>query len=82
MRFLTKRPKIEQIQEELNMVMEVMSSDVFIYLDLFVFSLIVTILLSPLLNSLKLSCVLFAASYGLSSGIYLAAFSRLFRKIK
>lgn len=82
MRFLTKRPKIELIQEELNTVMEVMTSSIFIYLDIFVFSLIFTILLAPFLNSLTLSCILFAGSYGLFSGIYLAAFSRLFRKIK
>lgn len=55
MRFLIKRPKIELIQDELNTVMEVMSAEVFIYLDLLIFSLIFTFLLAPIFNSLALS---------------------------
>lgn len=80
MRFLIKWPKIELIQDELNTVMEVMSAEVFIYLDLLIFSLIFTFLLAPIFNSLALSCLQFACSYSFFSWIYLTAFSRLFRK--
>ncbi|NRD80488.1 hypothetical protein HPT25_24505 [Bacillus sp. BRMEA1] len=80
MRFLFKRPKIDLIEEELDAVMEVMTSDIFIYLDLFVCSLILTLFLTPILNSLPLSCLLFIGTFGFFSGIYMAAFSRLNKK--
>ncbi|MFP5107813.1 hypothetical protein ACSU6B_13675 [Neobacillus sp. C211] len=76
MRFLYKRPRIEHIQEELNTVMEVMVSDVFIYLDLFVFSLIFTMLLSSTLHSLAMSILFFIGCYSLFSCVYLLVFNR------
>ncbi|MBT2737055.1 hypothetical protein QF028_001240 [Neobacillus sp. B4I6] len=76
MRFLYKRPRIEHIQEELNTVMEVMVSDVFIYLDLFVFSLIFTMLLSSTLHSLAMSILFFIGCYSLFSCVYLFVFNR------
>jgi len=76
MRFLYKRPKIEHVREELNTLMEVMVSDHFVYLDLFVFSLIFTMLLSPAINSLAMSILFFFASYSLFSCLYYFLFSR------
>jgi len=75
MRFLYKRPRMEQIHEELNTVMDVMVSDVFVYLDLFVFSLIFTFLLSPVWHSLALSVLFFLGTYSLFSCIYFFVFS-------
>lgn len=82
MRFLYKRPRMEHIQEELNTVMEVMVSDVFIYLDIVVFSFIFTMLLSSALHSLALSILFFLGSYSLFSGIYVFVFNRKVKKIK
>lgn len=77
MRFLYKRPRIEHVHEELNTLMELMVSDLFVYLDLFVFSLIFTILLSPVINSLVLSILFFLASYSLFSSLYYFLLSRI-----
>jgi hypothetical protein len=76
MRFLYKRPRMEHIHDELNTVMEVMVSDVFIYLDLFVFSLIFTLLLSSVLHSLALSILFFVICYGLFSCVYILVFNQ------
>lgn len=80
MRFLYKRPQMDAIQEELDTLMEVMASDLFIYLDLLVFSLVFTLLLSPVLKTLTLSVLFLAACYGLFSFIYFFMVSRLSRK--
>ncbi|WHY75785.1 hypothetical protein QNH20_16845 [Neobacillus sp. WH10] len=76
MRFLYKRPRIENVREELNTLMELMVSDLFVYLDLFVFSLIFTMLLSPVIKSLALSILFFLASYCLFSSLYYFLLSR------
>lgn len=70
MRSLFKRPHINMLQEELETVMEVMASDLFIYLDLFVFSLIFTLLLGPVFQSFVISILFLAGSYGIFSSIY------------
>ncbi|MEH7305023.1 hypothetical protein [Neobacillus drentensis] len=75
MRFLYKRPRMEQIDEELNTVMDVMVSDVFVYLDLFVFSLIFTFLLSSVWHSLALSILFFLGTYSLFSCVYFFIFT-------
>jgi uncharacterized membrane protein (DUF373 family) len=80
MRFLYKRPRMEQIHEELNTVMDVMVSDIFIYLDLFLFSLIFTLLLSSVLHTLTLSILFFFVCYSLFSGIYFFVFSQKEKK--
>lgn len=80
MRFLYKRPRSDAIQEELDTLMEVMASDMFIYLDLFVFSLIFTLFLSPVLKSLALSCLFLTACFSLFSCIYYFLVSRFFGK--
>ncbi|WML40278.1 hypothetical protein RCG19_00905 [Neobacillus sp. OS1-2] len=80
MRFLYKRPRIEHVQEELDTLMEVMVSDLFVYLDLFVFSLIFTLLLSPAINSFALSILFFIAAYSLFTSLYYFLFSRIMNK--
>ncbi|WP_413309300.1 hypothetical protein AA0X95_12555 [Bacillus sp. 1P10SD] len=80
MRFLYKRPRMEQIQEELNTVMEVMVSDLFIYLDLFIFSIIFTLLLFPVMHSLFMSILFFFAFYSLFACLYFFVFNRLMKK--
>lgn len=80
MRFLYKRPRIDAIQEELETLMEVMASDLFIYFDLFVFSLIFTLFLSPVLKSLVLSILFLAACFSLFSCVYFFMVSRLCEK--
>ncbi|EKN69508.1 hypothetical protein BABA_08776 [Neobacillus bataviensis LMG 21833] len=80
MRFLYKRPRMEHVQEELDTLMEVMVSDLFIYLDLFLFSLIFTLLLSPIINSFALSILFFIAAYSLFSSLYYFLISRIMNK--
>ncbi|CAH2715546.1 hypothetical protein BACCIP111895_02730 [Neobacillus rhizosphaerae] len=80
MRFLYRRPKLDLINEELNTVMEVMVSDVFVYLDLFVFSFIFTLLLSPVLPSIAMSILFFLACYGLLSCLYFLIFNLILKK--
>ncbi|WP_462411948.1 hypothetical protein [Neobacillus sp. Marseille-QA0830] len=77
MRFLYKRPRMEFIQEELNTVMEVMSSDVFIYLDLFVFSLIFTLLLSPAIASVSHMILFLVICYSLFASVYYFIVNRI-----
>jgi len=79
MRFLYKRPKMEHVREELDTLMEVMVSDLFVYLDLFVFSLIFTMLLYPAINSIALSILFFFASYSLFSCLYYFLISRILK---
>jgi hypothetical protein len=76
MRFLYKRPRMEHVREELNTVMDVMVSDVFVYLDLFLFSLIFTFLLSPVLHSLAFSILFFLGSYSIFACVYFFLFTR------
>lgn len=79
MRFLYKRQQMEAIHEELEAVMEVMASDLFVYLDLFVFSLIFTLLLSPIIKTLALSILFLFVCYGLFCCLYAFVFNRLFK---
>jgi hypothetical protein len=80
MRFLYKRPRMEHIQEELNNVMEVMVSDIFIYLDLFIFSIIFTLLLFPVMHSLVMSILFFFTFYSLFACLYFFVFNRWMKK--
>jgi hypothetical protein len=80
MRFLYKRPRLEHIHDELNTVMEVMVSNVFIYLDLFVFSLIFTLLLSSVLHSVAMSILFFVICYSLFCSVYILVFNRKAKK--
>lgn len=71
---------MELVNDELDTVMEVMTSDALIYLDLIVLSFVFTLLLSPVLQSLTLSILFFFASFGLFSSFYYFIFKRLFKK--
>ncbi|MEH7093374.1 hypothetical protein [Neobacillus vireti] len=70
MRFLYKRPRLDQVSDELDTLMEVMVSDLFIYLDLFVFSFIFTMFLSPVIPSLTIAILFFLASYSFFGCLY------------
>ncbi|MCM3724313.1 hypothetical protein M3226_01170 [Neobacillus cucumis] len=77
MRFLYKRPKLDQVSEELETLMEVMVSDLFIYLDLFIFSIIFTIFLSPVIPSLTMALLFFVASYSFFGCLYYFVISKI-----
>ncbi|MDQ1145357.1 antibiotic biosynthesis monooxygenase (ABM) superfamily enzyme [Bacillus sp. SORGH_AS 510] len=80
MRFIYKRPRMEQIHDDLNTVMEVMVSDVFICMDLFIFSIIFTLLLSPVIQSIVISILLFIVFYSLFVSLYFLVFNRIMKK--
>ncbi|MEH7545306.1 hypothetical protein COJ85_16445 [Bacillus sp. AFS076308] len=77
MRFLYKRPKLDHVSEELETLMEVMVSDLFIYLDLFIFSFIFTIFLSPVIPSLTMALLFFLASYSFFGCLYYFVISKI-----
>ncbi|MEH7418196.1 hypothetical protein V7266_23285 [Neobacillus drentensis] len=77
MRFLYKRPKLDHVSEELETLMEVMVSDLFIYLDLFIFSFIFTIFLSPVIPSLTMALLFFLASYSFFGSLYYFVISKI-----
>lgn len=81
MRFLYKRPKMENVSEEINTLMEVMVSETLIYVDLFLYSFIFTVLLSPALHSVKFCILFFFACYVFFSGLYFFVFNRLLKKL-
>jgi hypothetical protein len=80
MRFLYKRPKMELIDEEINTVMEVLTCDTFIYLDLLVISFVFTLLLSPVRQSIPVSILFFFVSFAAFSSLYFFVFNRLVKK--
>jgi hypothetical protein len=80
MRFFYKRPKLKSVSKELETLMEVMVSDMFIYLDLFIFSLIFTMFLSPVLTSLFMKILLFLASYSFFCSLYYFIVSKIMIK--
>ncbi|TWE06096.1 hypothetical protein FB550_102114 [Neobacillus bataviensis] len=77
MRFLYKRPKLDHVSEELETLMELMVSDLFIYLDLFIFSFIFTIFLSPVIPSLTMALLFFLASYSFFGCLYYFVISKI-----
>jgi hypothetical protein len=77
MRFLYKRPRLDQVSKELETLMEVMVSDQFIYLDLFVFSFIFTLFLAPVIPSLIIAILFFLASYSFFGCIYHFVISKI-----
>ena len=80
MRFLYKRPRLDQVSEELEILMEVMVSDVFIYLDLFLFSVIFTLLLSPVIPSFTFAILFFLACYSMFCSVYYFIISKIMIK--
>ncbi|MDR6998170.1 antibiotic biosynthesis monooxygenase (ABM) superfamily enzyme [Neobacillus niacini] len=79
MRFLYKRPRMEQVNEELDTLMDVMSSDLFILLDLFWLSLIFSLLLTPALQTVTHFILFFTGSYVLFTSVYFFVFKRMFK---
>ncbi|WP_251552364.1 hypothetical protein [Neobacillus muris] len=77
MRFLYKRSRVDLANEELNTVMDVVSSDLFIYLDLFVFSIIFTLLLSPAIASVSHMILFLVVCYSLFACVYYFVVSRI-----
>ena len=63
MRFLFKRPNAENVKQDLDTVINVMLSDIYIYFDLLWYSLIFTLFLIPVLHSLKAAILFFGGSY-------------------
>lgn len=80
MRFFYKRPKIDDVRDELNTLMEVMMSDFFVVLDIFLFSVIFTLLLFPTFHSVKIVILSFFGSFGTFNILYFFVFNRFFRK--
>lgn len=76
MRFLYKRPNINNVREELELVLDVLMSDIFIVLDLFFFSLFFTFFLLPVLNSLIIAFVFFAGAFLFFLCLYFILFKR------
>lgn len=81
MRFLYKRPKPEDVSDEINTLMEVMVSKTLIYVDLFLYSFIFSVLLSPVLHSVMFSVLFFFACYVFFSCLYFFVFNRLWKKL-
>lgn len=63
MRFLFKRPNIENVKQDLDTVINVMLSEVYIYFDLLWYSLIFTLFLIPVLHSLMAAILFFGGCY-------------------
>lgn len=80
MRFLYRQPRLESIREELDTVIDVMSSEFFIYLDLFWYSLILALFLSTIVHSFILTILIFFSSYVFFISLYLLFFKRPPRK--
>ncbi|MED4226771.1 hypothetical protein [Neobacillus cucumis] len=80
MRFFYKRPNPKSVSEELETLMEVMVSDMFIYLDLFIFSLIFTMFMSPVIPSLFMKILFFLSSYAFFYSLYYFIVSKIMIK--
>lgn len=81
MRFLYKRPNMDEVRSELGMVLDVWMSEIFIFMDLFFFSLIFTAFLYPVLHSLILSLVFFSGSYVFFYSLYRVLFKKPKKKL-
>ena len=82
MRFLYKRPRMEDVQEELNTLMDLMVSKTFVIIDLFWCCLIFTLLLSPVLPTVTMSILFFCGSYVFFNVLYYLFFYPYIKKIK
>ncbi|MCQ6277823.1 hypothetical protein [Bacillus sp. EB600] len=80
MRFLYKRPRINDIRADLDIVMDVLMSDLFIMLDLFWCSTIFTILLFPILPSITIAVLFFCCSYLFFNSLYFLFFKKRKKK--
>lgn len=80
MRFLYKRPNINDVNEELELVLDVLMSDFFIVMDLFWYSLMFTLFLFPVLNSLIFALVFFMGCYIFFLSLYFIIFKKKRKK--
>jgi hypothetical protein len=80
MRFRYKRPKIDDVREELTTLIDVMSSTSFIFVDLFVYSFFFTLLLSPVLHTLANSVLFFGGCYIFFTSLYYFIFKGPLKK--
>ncbi|SFB25893.1 hypothetical protein SAMN04488577_0195 [Bacillus sp. cl95] len=71
MRTTYKRPRIEQMHSDLNLVQESLIADKFIFFDLIWYSIIFTLLVSSPLQTVTVSIMTFAIIYATSSSAYL-----------
>lgn len=76
LRFRYRRPRISEIRSDLELVMDVLMSDFFIFLDLFWYSIIFTILLFPLFPSIVIAVLFFISSYVFFSILYILFFKK------
>ncbi|WP_139311260.1 hypothetical protein [Bacillus sp. MRMR6] len=74
MRFLYKRPRLEDVHEELSTLMDLMVSKTFVMIDLFWCCIIFTLLLSPVLPSIMMTILFFCGSYIVFNSIYFIFF--------
>jgi hypothetical protein len=80
MRFLYRRlPSDNKMDEDIKTVLGVLTSDVFIFFDLFIFTSIITLLVSPKLSSLFLSILVFLGVYSVFTFIHLFILRRVFK---
>jgi hypothetical protein len=70
MRFIYKRPRMEDVSEELSIIMDLMVSKTFVMIDLFWLCILFTLFLSPVLASVSMSVLFFCGSFALFSSIY------------
>ena len=80
MRFIYKRPRMEDVSEELSIIMELMVSKTFVMIDLFWLCLLFTLLLSPVLATVSMSILFFCGSFALFNGIYFYFFYPYIKK--
>ncbi|HEY2421104.1 MAG TPA: hypothetical protein VGI04_06805 [Neobacillus sp.] len=79
MRFRYKRPKIDEVGDELSTLMDVMCSDLFIFIDLLLYSLIFTLFLTPILHTLTVSVLFFGSCYIFFLSVYIFIFKPLWK---
>jgi hypothetical protein len=74
MRFIYKRPRMEDVSEEISIIMDLMVSKTFVMIDLFWLCLLFTLFLSPSLASVSMSVLFFCGTFALFSSIYFYLF--------
>ncbi|MDR7075383.1 antibiotic biosynthesis monooxygenase (ABM) superfamily enzyme [Neobacillus niacini] len=80
MRFLYRRPRLDEVSEELNLIMDLMLSKTFVMIDLFWLCLLFTLLLSPVLATVAMSILFFCSSFAVFCSIYLFFFYPYLKK--
>lgn len=70
MRLLFNRANPQHLTKELEAVQDVMSSKLFVLLDILVISLLLTVLLLPMLKTIGFSILFFIVSYIFNVGLF------------